>query len=66
MNKINKKNKLLQDFLTFHNFTQEEFCRIANITSHTLKKFINSEHYISLYDLKNIAHILGVDVTEIL
>ena len=61
MNNTDRHN-LISAFLTKHNFTQEDFCRIAGINTLALEKFINYEHYVSLHDIKKIANVLDVNV----
>ena len=62
----NKKLMLIQEFLSLHNFTEEDFCRIAGITSSTLNKIMHHEHYVCLHDLNKIANILNIDVCNLL
>ena len=56
----------IQNYLNVHNFTIEEFCRLAHIDKSIIEKIKNKEHYVSLQDYQKLAFILNVDLTFVL
>ena len=65
MRKLSLKNTI-NNYLSLHKFTKEEFCRITNYDLEILNKILNHELYVSIFDLKKLAYLMDFDFPEIL
>lgn len=56
----------IDNYLDYHKFSKNEFCRIFNISIECLNKIYNKQHYVSLDDYKKLAFILDVDLASVI
>lgn len=56
----------INDYLFYHRFTKEEFCRITNFDIKIFNKIINHELYVSIFDFKKLADLIKLDLVDFL